>query len=68
MLNLEIEKKIKEILSSSGPQATWVLAHKLGLKGQTTRVREIMISMGQRGLVRRHRDTARNNIIWQLVV
>ena len=63
--DLEIEKKIKAVLSN-GPSATWVVAAKIGMKGKTPAVRKILQYMQQRGLVRRHVYSCATNIVWQL--
>ena len=66
-IDLELEEKIKDLLAER-PLATWVLALKLDMRGETQKVRKTMKSMAQRGLVRRDSFlSAANSTVWKLL-
>ena len=56
-----LEQSIIDILTEDS-EATWLISKRLNMK--TARVRATMKGMEQRGLVRRHHMTSKNNIIW----
>jgi hypothetical protein len=57
-LNDRILKKVID----SGPVATWVVA--FSIVQQTRKVRRILKKMEKDGLVRRHRFSSKNNLVW----
>ena len=61
-MDRKLEHSILDILNE-GFHATWLISKQLNMK--TAKVRTVMKSMQQRGLVRRHSIlTRKNNIVW----